>query len=66
VTDDEWDFVAPYLALMRQDAPQRVHDLRKLFNALRYVMWNARWVGRVVSLVPDVVMNDWQAMIGRL
>ncbi|MEM6553986.1 MAG: IS5/IS1182 family transposase, partial [Planctomycetota bacterium] len=23
VTDDEWAFVAPYLTLMREDAPQR-------------------------------------------
>jgi transposase len=38
VTDGEWEFVAPYLTLMTEDAPQRVHDLRELFNALRYVM----------------------------
>jgi transposase len=37
VTDDEWNFVAPYLTLMRQDAPQREHSLREVFNALRYV-----------------------------
>lgn len=35
VTDDEWDFVAPYLALVREDAPQRAHDLREVFNAPR-------------------------------
>ncbi len=38
VSDDEWDFVAPYLALMRPDAPQRVHDLREVFNALRWIV----------------------------
>jgi transposase len=38
VTDDEWAFVAPYLALVREDAPQRVHDLRQVFNALRWVV----------------------------
>ena len=27
VRDEEWAFVAPYLTLMRQDAPQRPHDL---------------------------------------
>ena len=37
VTDDEWNFVAPYLTLMREDAPQREHSLREVFNALRYV-----------------------------
>lgn len=38
VTDDEWDFVAPYLTLMREDAPQREHDLRDVFNALRWMV----------------------------
>jgi transposase len=38
VTDAEWEFVAPYLTLMTEEAPQRVYDLRELFNALRYVM----------------------------
>jgi transposase len=38
VTDDEWDFVAPYLTLMSEDAPQREHDLREVFNAMRYVV----------------------------
>ncbi len=38
VTDDEWDFAAPYLALIREDAPQREHDLRAVFNALRWLV----------------------------
>jgi transposase len=38
VTDDEWEFCAPYLALMREDAPQREYPLRELFNAMRYVV----------------------------
>ena len=38
VSDDEWAFVAPYLTLMKEDAPQRVHSLRSVFNALRYVV----------------------------
>jgi transposase len=38
VTDDEWAFAAPYLALIREDAPQREHDLRAVFNALRWVV----------------------------
>jgi len=37
VKDDEWAFVAPYLTLMREDAPQREHPLRELFNGLRYL-----------------------------
>jgi transposase len=38
VTDEEWAFAAGYLALMREDAPQREHDLREVFNALRYMV----------------------------
>lgn len=37
VSDDEWAFLAPYLTLMREDAPQRKHSLRELFNGLRYI-----------------------------
>jgi transposase len=37
VSDEEWAFAAPYLTLMREDAGQRAHDLREVFNALRYV-----------------------------
>jgi transposase len=38
VKDDEWSFVAPYLTLMTEDAPQRQHDLRDVFNALRWIV----------------------------
>ena len=38
VTDEEWAFVAPYLTLMTRDAPQRHHDLREVFNALRWIV----------------------------
>ncbi len=38
VSDEEWEFVAPYLALVREDAPQRNHDLREVFNGLRWVV----------------------------
>jgi len=38
VSDDEWAFVAPYLTLMTQDAPQRDHCLREVFNALRWIV----------------------------
>jgi transposase len=38
VSDEEWAFVAPYLALVREDAPQRTHDLREVFNGLRWVV----------------------------
>jgi transposase len=38
VFDDEWAFVAPYLTLMRPGAPQRTHDLREIYNALRWIV----------------------------
>ena len=38
VSDEEWAFVAPYLALVREDAPQRTHALREVRNGLRWVV----------------------------
>jgi transposase len=38
VTDAEWEFILPYLTLMREDAPQREYSLRDLFNAVRHVV----------------------------
>jgi transposase len=37
VSDEEWAFVAPYLALCREDAAQRDYPVRDVFNALRYI-----------------------------
>ncbi len=36
VTDEEWAFCAPYLTLMKEDAPQRDYELRDVFNGLRW------------------------------
>ncbi len=38
VTDEEWAFCAPYLTLMKEEAPQREHSLRSVFNAVRYMI----------------------------
>ena len=38
VSDEEWSFAAPYLTLMDPQAPQREHDLREVFNALRWLV----------------------------
>jgi transposase len=38
VTDEEWAFTAPYLTLMTEEAPQRDHSLREVFNGLRYIV----------------------------
>ena len=38
VSDDEWAFAAPYLTLVREDAPQRTYSLREVVNGLRYIV----------------------------
>src|SRR5687767_7926034 len=38
VSDEEWAFVAPYLTLMSEAAPQREHALREVYNGLRYLV----------------------------
>ena len=44
VSDEEWSFVAPYLTLMTEEAPQREHDLREVFNGLRWIVrTGAQW-----------------------
>ena len=38
VGDEEWEFCVSYLALMDEEAPQRVYSLREVFNAVRYLV----------------------------
>lgn len=38
VSDGEWEFLLPFVTLMRADAPPREHPLREVFNAMRYVV----------------------------
>lgn len=38
ISDEEWAFVAPYLTLMTEDAPQRSYPLREVFNGLRWIV----------------------------
>ena len=38
VSDDEWAFVAPYLTLMKEDALQREHPLREVFDGARWIV----------------------------
>jgi transposase len=62
VTDEEWDFVAPYLTLMKEDAPQREHDLREVFNAMRWIVrTGSPWRYMPNDLPPwDVVYQQSQ------
>jgi transposase len=44
VSDTEWEFVAPYLSLIREDARQRQYSLREAFNGLRWIVkTGAQW-----------------------
>jgi len=43
-SDEEWGFVAPYLSLLPEEAVQRRHELRAVFNALKWLAWTgAPW-----------------------
>ena len=57
VTDKEWDFVAPYLTLMAEDAPQCEHDLREVFNGMRYVVRR----GQAWRMMPND-LPPWSAV----
>src|SRR5215208_6456051 len=57
VSDDEWAFVAPYLTLMTEDAPQRDYPLREVFNGLR---WLAR-TGAQWRMLPND-LPPWAAV----
>ena len=57
LSDVEWVFVAPYLTLMEEDAPQRRHSMREVFNALR---WLAR-AGAPWRMLPND-FPPWQAV----
>jgi transposase len=57
VSNEEWHFCVPYLTLMKEDAPQREHFLRELFNGLR---WLAR-TGSPWRLLPHD-LPPWHAV----
>lgn len=59
VSDDEWAFIAPYLALMSEAAPQREYDLREVFNGLRWIVRaGASWRMMPNDLPPWHVVYD--------
>ena len=44
VSDEEWAFVVPYLTLLPEDVSQRRHDLREVYNGVRYIVkTGAHW-----------------------
>lgn len=59
VSDAEWAFVLPYLTLMTPDAPQRHHDLRGVFNGVRYIVrTGAQWRMMPSDLPPWHAVYD--------
>src|SRR5215210_3169967 len=66
VSDEEWAFAAPYLALLVEDAPQRTHALREVFNGLRYILRTGmqwRWMPNDLPPWPAVYQQTrrWAA-----
>ena len=57
VSDEEWMFVVTYLTLMKADAPQREHELREVYNALR---WRVR-AGAPWRIIPHD-LPPWHAV----
>jgi len=57
VSDEEWEFVAPYLTLMKEDAPQRDHELREVYNGLRYILRS----GATWRMMPND-LPPWEAV----
>jgi transposase len=57
VCDEEWSLLAPYLTLLPEDAGQREHSLREVFNGLRYIVKTGapwRWMPNDLPPWPAV------------
>jgi transposase len=65
VSDEEWVFVAPYLALCRENSEQRDYSLRAVFNGLRYIVrTGCQWRYMPHDLPPwEVVYQQSQRWI---
>src|SRR5258708_3699101 len=63
VSDEEWAFVAPYLTLMTSEAPQRTHELREVFNGVRWlVRTGAPWRYLPTNFPPSAVIFDGRTL----
>lgn len=60
VSDEEWAFVAPFLTLMDEAAPQRRHSLREVFDSLRFIVRSGmQWRMMPHALPPwDIVSQQ--------
>ncbi|WP_146887818.1 transposase, partial [Acetobacter oeni] len=53
ISDEEWFLIIPYLLLMKEDTERHHHDLRELFNGLRYVIrYGIAWRAMPNDLPP--------------
>lgn len=63
VSDEEWARVAPHLALLPENAPQRSHSLREVFSGLRYVVKTGapwRWMPNDLPPWEIVYQQAWR------
>jgi transposase len=61
-SDGEWAFVAPYLSLLPPEGVQRRHDLRRVFDALKWIAWTgAPWRALPHDFPPWPIVHQ-QAM----
>jgi len=59
VSDEEWEFCAPYLTLMKEQSPQRKYPLREIFNALRwFIRAGSPWRMMPNDLPPWTVIQQ--------
>jgi transposase len=59
LTDDEWYFTAPYLAIIPLDAVQRKYDAREVLNAIRYVVkTGVQWDFLPNEFLPPEIVKD--------
>jgi transposase len=59
VSDEEWALAAPYLTLLPEDAGQRTHRLREVFDGLRYlVRYGVPWRALPNDLPPWHAVYD--------
>jgi transposase len=66
VSDEEWASVAPSLTLTSEDAPQRRHDLREVFDGLRFIVRTGmQWRLMPHDLPPwDIVYHQTRRWLG--
>lgn len=72
ISDEEWSLIIPYLLPMKEGVEQRHHDLRELFNGLRYVIrYGIAWRAMPNDLPPWTAFTSnpgagWMRDVSRL